>query len=147
MTSATTIGELRASGFPDRTVKEELRDNLLVRLGGGDDLFPSLIGFDDSVLPALERGVLAGHDLILLGERGQAKTRLIRHLVELLDDDVPAIVGCEVSDHPFRPICRRCIELVAERGDDVEIEWLGRDRRYAEKLATPDTSGADPICG
>ena len=145
MPGPATIGELRASGYRDRTVKEELRDNLLSHLEAGDELFPSVVGFSESVLPALERGVLAGHDLILLGERGQAKTRLIRHLVELLDDEIPAIVGCEVSDHPFRPICRRCVELVAERGDDVEIEWLGRDRRYAEKLATPDTSVADLI--
>src|SRR3954447_18248245 len=118
----TTIDELKAQDYPDRTVKEELRDNLLQRLGRGQSLFPSVVGLSESVLPALERGVLAGHDLILLGERGQAKTRLIRHLVELLDDEAPAIVGCEVSDHPFRAICRRCIELVAERGDDVEIE-------------------------
>jgi magnesium chelatase subunit I len=145
MTSATTIGELRTSGFPDRTVKEELRDNLLQRLGGGENLFPSLIGFDDSVLPALERGILAGHDLILLGERGQAKTRLVRHLVQLLDPETPVIEGCEVNDHPFHPICARCRALVAERGDDTPVAWIPRDRRYAEKLATPDTAVADLI--
>src|SRR3954468_19214130 len=145
MTSATTIGELRASGFPDRTVKEELRDNLLVRLGGGDELFPSLIGFDDSVLPALERGILAGHDLILLGERGQAKTRLVRHLVELLDREIPVIEGCEVNDHPYHPICARCRALVAELGPETPVSWIGRGARYAEKLATPDTSVADLI--
>src|SRR5438552_8197759 len=145
MPAPSSIGELRASGYADRTVKEELRANLLSHLEVGDELFPSIVGFGESVLPALERGVLAGHDLILLGERGQAKTRLIRHLVELLDEETPAIVGCEVADHPFRPICRRCRELVAELGDAVEIEWLGRDRRYAEKLATPDTSVADLI--
>ena len=145
MTPATNIGELRASGYPDRTVKEELRDNLLRRLGGGGDLFPSLIGFDDSVLPTLERGILAGHDLILLGERGQAKTRLIRHLVELLDPEAPAIEGCEVIDHPYRPICARCRALVAERGDDTPVAWIPCDRRYAEKLATPDTAVADLI--
>ncbi|MDP9295142.1 MAG: AAA family ATPase, partial [Actinomycetota bacterium] len=145
MTSPSTIGELRAAGHRDRTVKEELRANLLSRLDRGDELFPSIVGFRESVLPALERGVIAGHDLILLGERGQAKTRLIRHLVELLDEEIPAISGCEVSDHPFRPICRRCRELVAERGDDVQIEWIPRGRRYAEKLATPDTSVADLV--
>jgi magnesium chelatase subunit I len=145
MASPSTIGELRASGYEDRTVKEELRANLLSRLEAGDELFPSIVGFRESVLPALERGVLAGHDLILLGERGQAKTRLIRHLVELLDAEIPAIAGCEVADHPFRPICRRCRELVAERSDDVDIEWIPRDRRYAEKLATPDTSVADLV--
>jgi magnesium chelatase subunit I len=140
-----TIAELQASGFADRTVKEELRANLLGRLERGEALFPSIVGFDQSVLPALERGILAGHDLILLGERGQAKTRLIRHLVGLLDDVTPVISGCEVNDHPFRPICARCRELVASEGEAVAIDWLPRDRRYAEKLATPDTSVADLI--
>jgi magnesium chelatase subunit I len=103
------------------------------------------VGFDESVVPALERGILAGHDLILLGERGQAKTRLIRHLLDLLDDEVPAIEGCEVNDHPYRPICARCGAVVTERGDDTPVTWIGRDRRYAEKLATPDTSVGDLI--
>jgi magnesium chelatase subunit I len=143
--AATTIGELRASGHPDRTVKEELRENLLASLVSGERLFPSIIGFDESVVPALERGILAGHDLILLGERGQAKTRLIRHLVDLLDERSPVIAGCEVNDHPFRPICARCRALVAESGEAVPIEWRPRDRRYAEKLATPDASVADLI--
>jgi len=141
----STLGGLRAAGYGDRTVKEELRENLLARLRTGDPLFPSIVGFEDSVLPALERGILAGHDLILLGERGQAKTRLIRHLVELLDEEAPAIAGCEVNDHPYRPICARCRALVAEQGDETPVEWIGRDARYAEKLATPDTSVADLI--
>src|SRR5213079_3047382 len=135
----TTIGELRAAGYPDRTVKEELRENLLSHLGRGETLFRTLVGFDESVLPGLERGILAGHDLILLGERGQAKTRLVRHLVDLLDEETPVIAGCEVNDHPYRPICARCRSLVAEQGDDTPVAWLPRDRRYAEKLATPDT--------
>jgi magnesium chelatase subunit I len=141
----TTIGELQSFGYPDRSVKEELRENLLARLGRGDPLFSSIVGFDETVLPSLERGILAGHDLILLGERGQAKTRLIRHLVELLDPEIPAIAGCEVNDHPYRPICARCRALVAQQGDDVPVAWIPRDRRYAEKLATPDTSVADLI--
>jgi len=140
-----TIGQLRATGYADRSVKDELRDNLLARLSGGEPLFPSIIGFEESVLPALERGILAGHDLILLGERGQAKTRLIRHLVGLLDEETPVIAGCEVNDHPYRPICARCREVVASEGEDVQITWLPRDRRYAEKLATPDTSVGDLI--
>jgi magnesium chelatase subunit I len=140
-----TLGQLQASGYPDRTVKEELRDNLLRRLGDRRSLFDGVIGFDESVLPALERGILAGHDLILLGERGQAKTRLIRHLVGLLDPEAPVIEGCEVNDHPYRPICARCRALVAERGSDVPLAWIGRDLRYAEKLATPDTSVGDLI--
>jgi magnesium chelatase subunit I len=142
---ATTIGELRASGYPDRTVKDELRGNLLTRLAGAETLFPSIVGFDDSVVPALERGILAGHDLILLGERGQAKTRLIRHLVGLLDDRLPVIAGCEVNDHPYRPICARCRSLVLSEGDAVPVAWLERDRRYAEKLATPDISVGDLV--
>ncbi|TMK85836.1 MAG: magnesium chelatase, partial [Actinobacteria bacterium] len=142
---ARTTGELLASGYPDRSVKEELRHNLLEKLAVGDPLFPSIVGFDESVIPSLERGILAGHDLILLGERGQAKTRLIRHLVELLDEETPVIAGCEVNDHPFRPICARCRAMVEAEGDAVPITWLPRDRRYAEKLATPDTSVADLI--
>jgi magnesium chelatase subunit I len=142
---ASTIGALRATGYPDRTVKEELRGNLLVRLRSGEELFPGLVGFDESVLPALERGILAGHDLILLGERGQAKTRLIRAVVGLLDEWVPAIEGCEIHDHPFHPICVRCVDLVATQGDAVGIHWLPREDRYAEKLATPDTSVGDLI--
>ena len=140
-----TIADLRAAGYPDRTVKEELRDNLLQRLGRSQALFSTLVGFDETVLPALERGILAGHDLILLGERGQAKTRLVRHLIELMDDEMPAIEGCEVADHPYRPICARCRDLVAEDGDAVPVTWIPSDRRYAEKLATPDTSVADLI--
>lgn len=145
MSKPVTIGELRASGFEDLSVKDELRRNLLSRLDRGDRLFPTIVGFDDSVIPALERGILAGHDLILLGERGQAKTRLIRHLVELLDAETPIVAGCEINDHPYRPICARCRAMVAEHGDATEIEWIPQDRRYAEKLATPDTSVADLI--
>jgi magnesium chelatase subunit I len=140
-----TIAELRATGFPDRSVKEELRANLLERLGTGAPLFPQVVGFGDSVLPVLERGLLAGHDLVMLGERGQAKTRLIRQIVELLDEQTPAIAGCEVNDHPFHPICAACRALLAEDGDAAPVRWIGREDRYAEKLATPDTSVADLI--
>jgi magnesium chelatase subunit I len=140
-----TLGALRASGFADPTVKQELRENLLVKLAAGDDMFRGLVGFDDSVLPALERGILAGHDLILLGERGQAKTRLVRALVELLDELTPAIEGTETNDHPFRPISAHGRALVEERGDETPLVWIHRDDRYAEKLATPDTSVGDLI--
>jgi magnesium chelatase subunit I len=145
VTRPATIGELRAEGYPDRSVKEELRGNLLAKLGRREPLFPTIVGFDESVLPGLERGILAGHDLILLGERGQAKTRLIRRIVDLLDEETPAITGCEVNDHPFRPICARCRALVVDEGDGASIRWIGREDRYAEKLATPDTSVADLI--
>ena len=145
MTAALTIGELRVSGYRDRGVKEELRHNLLERLRAGHVAFPGVVGFDASVVPALERGILAGHDLILLGERGQAKTRLIRAIVGLLDEAVPAVAGCEINDDPFRPICARCRSLVAEQGDAVQVVWVPREDRYAEKLATPDTAVADLI--
>ena len=141
----STLGALRANGFPDRTVKQEVRDNLLTKLAAGGDLFPGLVGFDDTVLPALERGILAGHDLILLGERGQAKTRLVRALVSLLDEVAPAIEGTETNDHPYRPISAHGRALIAERGDETPITWISRDDRYAEKLATPDTSVGDLI--
>ncbi len=143
--SATTVGELRAVGYRDRTVKQELRENLLSRLAAGQELFPGVVGFDDSVLPSLERGILAGHDLILLGERGQAKTRLARAIVNLLDDTIPVIDGCEIHDHPFRPICGRCRALLQDEGEAASVRWIARESRYAEKLATPDTSVGDLI--
>jgi magnesium chelatase subunit I len=142
---ASTIGGLRAAGYGERSVKEELRANLLVRMERDEPVFHEIVGYEDSVIPALERGILAGHDLIMLGERGQAKTRLIRRMVDLLDPEVPVIAGCDVNDHPYRPICERCRRLVAEDGDAVPVDWLPRDRRYAEKLATPDTSVGDLI--
>ena len=144
-TQPRTVGELAAAGYPDRSVKQELRHNLVERLRGHGPLFGSIVGYGDSVLPALERGILAGHDLILLGERGQAKTRLIRHLVELLDPEAPAIAGCEINDHPFHPTCAACRALVAEHGPETPLRWIDRDERYAEKLATPDASVADLI--
>jgi magnesium chelatase subunit I len=141
----STIAELRSSGWTDRTVKEELRENLVVRMRSGEELFPGIVGYDDTVLPALERAILAGHDMILLGERGQAKTRLIRRLVDLLDEWSPAIAGCEINDSPYAPVCMACRTAVAENGDDVPIRWIGREDRFAEKLATPDTAVADLI--
>lgn len=145
MTNAATIGQLRETGHEHVSVKEEIRRNLIERLASGAEIFPGIVGFSDSVLPALERGILAGHDIILLGERGQAKTRLIRQLVQLLDELVPVIAGCEINDHPYEPICASCRAVVAEKGDDTPIEWIGRDTRFAEKLATPDAAVADLI--
>lgn len=145
MESITTVGALRQSDWVDRTVKEELRQNLILRLRAGAELFPGIVGFSDTVLPAVERAILAGHDLIFLGERGQAKTRLIRRLVELLDPLSPAIDGCEVNDSPFRPICSACKTRLDEHGDAVEIRWLRPQDRFGEKLATPDTAVADLI--
>ncbi len=140
-----TIAELKSSGWRDRSVKDELRENLIERMRTGEDLFPGIVGYDDTVIPALERAILAGHDIILLGERGQGKTRLIRRLVELLDPETPVILGCEINDSPYRPVCRHCRDRISEHGDDVEVAWLPADRRFAEKLATPDTAVADLI--
>src|SRR3954468_9249445 len=143
--AATTTGELRATGHQHRSVKAELRENLLTRMRAGEDRFPGIVGFDDTVLPQVERALLAGHDLVLLGERGQGKTRLIRTLVQLLDEWTPTVAGCEINDHPYEPVCVRCRRLVAEKGDSTPIAWKRRDERYAEKLATPDVSVGDLI--
>jgi magnesium chelatase subunit I len=141
----TTLRGLRDSGHIAKTVKSELRDNLLARMRSGEDRFPGIIGFDDTVVPQFERAILAGHDVVLLGERGQGKTRLIRTLVQLLDEWTPVVAGCEINDHPYDPVCTRCKLLLAEAGDDLSIAWKHRDDRYAEKLATPDVSVGDLI--
>ena len=140
-----TVGELRRSEYRVLPVKAELRRNLIRKLSAGEELFPGIRGYNDSVIPQIQNAVLAGQDIVLLGERGQAKSRLIRALTSLLDDAIPAIAGCEINDDPYAPICRRCRDLVAEHGDATELAWLGRDQRYSEKLATPDTSIADLI--
>src|SRR6266702_4030307 len=140
-----TLGELRASGHQFRSVKDEMRQNLLARLRAGRDPFTGIIGFDETVRPHLERALIAGHDVILLGERGQGKTRLIRTLTGLLDEWSPVITGCEINDHPYVPVCVRCRRLAAELGDELPVSWHGRDQRYGEKLATPDTSVGDLI--
>ncbi|MGH3422868.1 MAG: sigma 54-interacting transcriptional regulator, partial [Streptosporangiaceae bacterium] len=141
----TTLGELRASGHQYRTVKEEIRQNLLSRLRAGQDPFPGIIGFEQTVLPHLERALIAGHDMILLGERGQGKTRLIRTLGGLLDEWTPVVAGCEINDHPFAPVCARCLRLAGELGPELPVAWRNRSERYGEKLATPDTSIGDLI--
>ena len=122
-----------------------MRENLLAALRAGEDAFPGIIGFGQTVLPHLERAIIAGHDVILLGERGQGKTRLIRTLVLLLDEWTPAVAGCEINDHPFAPACARCRRLAAEQGEDLAITWRHRSDRYGEKLATPDTSVGDLV--
>ncbi|WP_026341148.1 sigma 54-interacting transcriptional regulator [Actinomadura atramentaria] len=143
--TTTTLGRLRADGHVQRSVKAEIRDNLLARLRSGEPRFPGIVGFDDTVLPHLERALLAGHDLVLLGERGQGKTRLIRTLVGLLDEWTPVVAGCEINDHPYAPVCVRCVRLAAELGDDLPVSWKHRDDRFGEKLATPDTAVGDLI--
>jgi magnesium chelatase subunit I len=141
----TTLGELRAVGHVHRSVKAEIRQNLLRRLSEGQPSLPGIVGFDETVVPEVERALLAGHDLVLLGERGQGKTRLIRTLLGLLDEWTPVITGCEINDHPYAPVCTRCVALTATDGELTPISWKHRSQRYGEKLATPDTSVGDLI--
>ncbi|MEB3023645.1 sigma 54-interacting transcriptional regulator [Mycolicibacter sp. MYC098] len=144
----STLGELRAAGHRERGVKHEIAENLLARLADGDDgasIWPGIFGFDDTVLPQLERALIAGHDIVLLGERGQGKTRLLRALVGLLDEWTPVIAGAELGEHPYSPITPESIRRAAELGDALPVTWRHRSERYAEKLATPDTSVADLV--
>ncbi|OZF41103.1 magnesium chelatase [Rhodococcus sp. 14-2483-1-1] len=141
----STLGELKASGHRQRSIKEELRENLLKALRDGEDPWPGIVGFGSTVLPQFERAILAGHDVVLLGERGQGKTRLLRTLNLLLDEWVPVIAGAELGEHPYEPITPASIRKAGELGDDLPIDWRHRSERYAEKLATPDTSVADLV--
>ncbi|HLQ49448.1 MAG TPA: magnesium chelatase, partial [Candidatus Dormibacteraeota bacterium] len=142
---ATTLGELRGSGWQSRSVKAELRANLLARLADGRGIMPGIIGFEETVVPAIENAILAGQDLVFLGERGQAKTRMARLLVDLLDEWLPVVRGGELNDDPYAPISPAGKAAVDEHGAETPIDWLPRDRRYAEKLATPDITIADLI--
>ena len=132
MSEAHTVGELRRAGYRVRPVKAELRHNLIRKLQAGETLFPGILGYSDTVIPQLENAILAGQDIVLLGERGQAKSRLVRSLTTLLDERVPVIAGCEINDDPGHPICRRCRDLVAERGDDTPVAWLSPEERDGE---------------
>src|SRR5277367_2011614 len=139
------LADLRASGWESVAVAEEMRRNTAKLIAAGETLVPGVLGFEDSVLPQLENAVLAGHDVILLGERGQAKTRIIRSLVGLLDEWLPMVAHSEINDDPYHPISRFARNLLAEAGDDLPVSWVHRSERYGEKLATPDTSIADLI--
>lgn len=141
----TTLGALRASGHVQLTVAQEIRANLVARMRDGRPRFPGIVGFDDTVLPEVERALLAGHDMVLLGERGQGKTRLIRSLAGLLDEWTPAIAGSEVNEHPYGPFTAASVRRAAEFGEDLPVTWRHRSERYAEKLATPDTSVGDLV--
>src|SRR5437588_3793311 len=145
-----TLGKLRKSAFSEqrlriRKIKDELRENLITKLRSGETIFPGIVGYEDSVVPQLVNAVLSRHNFILLGLRGQAKSRILRALTTLLDPAMPYVAGCEIHDNPYAPICRRCRELVAEQGDAAGIAYLGPDERYVEKLATPDVTIADLI--
>ncbi|RZK94230.1 MAG: magnesium chelatase [Rhodococcus sp. (in: high G+C Gram-positive bacteria)] len=141
----STVGELRESGHVQRTVKEEIRENLLAALRDGRDPWPGIVGFEETVSPQLERALIAGHDVVLLGERGQGKTRLLRTLNLLLDEWTPVIAGSELGEHPYEPITPASIRRAQELGDSLPVAWRHRSERYSEKLATPDTSVADLV--
>ena len=142
---ASTLGELRAAGYRPRRLRAEIHANLVQRLRDGSELFPGIHGYGDTVIPAVENALLCGHDIIFLGERGQAKTRLIRAFNGLLDEWIPVVRGSEIHDDPFDPISAHARALVADHGDDTEIAWIGREERYTEKLATPDVSIGDLV--
>ena len=145
VTRPRTVGELRESGYQALSVREEMRKNLIQKIRRGEEIFPGIVGYEDTVIPQVENAILSGQDIIFLGERGQAKTRMARGLINLLDDFIPVIAGCEINDHPYEPICKACRDKVEELGDGVEIAWLPRDRRYGEKLATPDITISDLV--
>src|SRR5262245_33203067 len=145
MTGPRTFGELKASGYQVVTVKEEMRRNLVRHLKEGAPLFDGIIGYEETVIPQVQNAILSKHDMLFLGLRGQAKTRMLRQLVHLLDDAIPIVDGSEVNDNPFAPISRFARDLIRQKGDDTPIAWIGRDQRYHEKLATPDVTIADLI--
>ena len=145
MNSITTLGALKASNYRAKSVKEELRANLIDKIKKRETVFEGVIGFEDTVLPDIERAVLSRHNILLLGLRGQAKTRIARLLVNLLDEYIPVVAGSELNDDPLNPISRYALDLIAEMGDDTPVEWMHRSARYVEKLATPDVSVADLI--
>src|SRR3982750_1194814 len=142
-----TLGDLRQSGYRSRPVKQEIRDNLVCKLRGGERLFPGIIGYDETVIPQLVNAVLSRHNFILLGLRGQAKSRILRGLVDLLDGRIPIVPGCEIHDDPLAPLCAACRARVTAEGDRMPIGWLPREARYVEKLATPDVTIADMAGG
>jgi magnesium chelatase subunit I len=145
ITQLRTLGELKASGYQPHSVKHEMRANLVEAIRQGKELFPGIIGYEKTVIPQLENAVLSQHDFILLGLRGQAKTRILRSLTAFLDEWIPVVAGCELNDDPFAPVCRSCRTKLADRGEALEIQWLSREDRYREKLATPDVTIADLI--
>lgn len=145
MKEAKTLGELRKSGYTVLTMREEMRKNLVHCLDTDKRILPGIVGYDETVIPDIENAILSGHHMVFLGERGQAKSRIIRGLVSLLDERIPIVQGCEINDNPFAPICRVCRRRLEGEGDALPIEWIGREHRYGEKLATPDVSIADII--
>ena len=144
-TKINTLGALKKSGYVSKSIKDEIRDNLITKIKAKENAFPGILGYEDTVIPDTERALLSRHNILFLGLRGQAKTRMARQMVELLDEFIPVIAGSEINDDPLQPISRHALDLIAEKGDDTPIEWLHRSKRYGEKLATPDVSVADLI--
>src|SRR4051812_14404671 len=145
MNRPATLGQLRDSGFRSVSVKDEMRRNLIRKLQAGAPLFQGIVGYDETVLPQVQNAILSRHDMLFLGLRGQAKTRMLRQLVSLLDDALPIVAGSEINDDPYKPLSREARDRVASQGDDTPIAWVGREARYHEKLATPDVTIADLI--
>src|SRR5881397_3613280 len=145
MTAIETLGDLRQSGYRSRPVKQEIRDNLVQKLQSGETLFPGIIGYDETVIPQLVNAILSRHNFILLGLRGQAKSRILRGLADLLDERIPVVPGCEIHDDPLAPLCAACRAKIARERDAMPIGWLARDHRFVEKLATPDVTIADMV--
>src|SRR5271155_2019842 len=141
-TDIKTLGQLKKSDYRSRSVKDELRKNLILQLQKREGGFEGIVGFEDTVIPDLERAILSRHNILLLGLRGQAKTRIARLMTNLLDEYIPFVKGTELNDDPLKPISRQAIDLIAQHGDNTEIEWMHRSDRYSEKLATPDVSVA-----
>jgi magnesium chelatase subunit I len=140
-----TLGELKRSGYQPRTIKEEIRQNLIGKFQQQETTFPGIVGYEDTVIPDVERALLSQHNILFLGLRGQAKTRMARQMIGLLDEYIPVISGSEINDDPLRPVSKFARDLIAQHGDETPIEWMHRDQRYGEKLATPDVSVADLI--
>ena len=145
MSEAKTLGELKKSGVAVLSVREEMRKNLVHCLESNKRILPGIIGYDNTVIPEIDNAILSGHHMVFLGERGQGKSRIIRGLVSLLDERIPIVAGCEINDNPYKPICRVCRNKLAELGDALPLQWIDRDHRYGEKLATPDVSIADLV--
>ncbi len=141
----TTLGALKSSGYISKSIKDEIRENLIIKIKAKENPFPGILGYEDTVIPDTERALLSRHNMLFLGLRGQAKTRMARQMVELLDEYIPIVAGSEINDDPLKPISRYAVDLIAEHGDETPIEWLHRSKRYGEKLATPDVSVADLI--
>ncbi|WP_246185931.1 hypothetical protein [Phnomibacter ginsenosidimutans] len=140
-----TIGQLKASGYQPKSIKQEIRDNLIQKIQNKQETFPGILGYEDSVIPDTERALLSRHNILFLGLRGQAKTRMARQMIDLLDEYIPVVAGSDINDDPLNPLSKYARDLIHEKGDDTPVEWIHRTQRYGEKLATPDVSVADLI--